>query len=178
MNQVTKKQIVIDNTNFIFKTNFAGDPEKNGKFGSNDRRCCIVIPTRELADEIAATGIEVKQYDSEDKDTGEVTTTLFVQAKVSYRNRDGSLKSRQPSIYAVHNDGKPVLKTEETVGEIDKEHVLNVKVTINPWYYEVTGKTYAYVNVMYVVCDANEDPFAHEFWNTSVASDEEYEEED
>ncbi len=177
MNQ-KQKQIVIDNTQFIFKTNFAGDPEKNGKFGGTDRRCNIVIPTQELADEISQIGLEVKMYESVDPDTGETKTTLFLPAKLAYRNKDGSLKYKQPSVYVVYNDGKPQAKDEDTVGSIDKERVLNVRVSVNPWFYEVTGKWYAYINVMYVVCDANEDPFAADYYGGTIAPDEDYIEEE
>ena len=178
MEQKKVQEIVIDHTNFIFKTNFAGDPERNGKFGGTDRRCNIVIPTQELANEIAAIGLEVKQYVSVDQDTGETKTTLFLPAKLAYRNKDGSLKYKQPSVHVVYNNGKPQAKDEDTVGSIDKERVLDVRVTVRPWYYDVTGKWYAYINVLYVVCDANEDPFAADYYGSNIAPDEEYLEEE
>lgn len=45
----TKRQKVnIDDTRFIFQTNFSGDPERD-RFGSDQRRVNVVIPTEELA---------------------------------------------------------------------------------------------------------------------------------
>ena len=45
----TKRQKVnIDDTRFIFTTNFSGDPERD-RFGSDQRRVNVVIPTEELA---------------------------------------------------------------------------------------------------------------------------------
>ena len=44
----TKRQKVnIDDTRFIFTTNFSGDPERD-RFGSDQRRVNVVIPTEEL----------------------------------------------------------------------------------------------------------------------------------
>lgn len=174
MNQ-KEKEIIIENTKFIFATNFKGDPEKNGLFGGTDRRCNIVIPTQELADACIEAGLEVSRYEWVDKDTGETKSALFLpNAKVAYRNRDGSEKKRKPMVYLSYNYGEPVLQDENTIGDIDEQTVLSVDVTINPWYYDVKGKWYPYVNVMYVVCDAIHDPFAAKYHKTTIAPDENY----
>ena len=57
----TKRQKVnIDDTRFIFTTNFSGDPSRD-RFGSSTRRVNVVIPTQELADQLSAMGVNVKQ---------------------------------------------------------------------------------------------------------------------
>ena len=57
----TKRQKVnIDDTRFIFTTNFSGDPSRD-RFGSSTRRVNVVIPTQELADHLSAMGVKVKQ---------------------------------------------------------------------------------------------------------------------
>ena len=57
----TKRQKVnIDDTRFIFTTNFSGDPERD-RFGSDQRRVNVVIPTEELAQHLLDLGVKVKQ---------------------------------------------------------------------------------------------------------------------
>ena len=57
----TKRQKVnIDDTRFIFTTNFSGSPERD-RFGSDQRRVNVVIPTEELAQHLLDLGVKVKQ---------------------------------------------------------------------------------------------------------------------
>lgn len=43
-----KAKVNIDNTRFIFDTNFSGDPNRD-RYGSSRRRVNVVIPTEEQA---------------------------------------------------------------------------------------------------------------------------------
>ena len=55
----TKRQKVnIDDTRFIFTTNFSGDPERD-RFGSDQRRVNVVIPTEELAQHLLDLGVKL-----------------------------------------------------------------------------------------------------------------------
>ena len=57
----TKRQKVnIDDTRFIYATNFSGDPSRD-RFGSDKRRVNVVIPTQEQADYLVSLGVKVKQ---------------------------------------------------------------------------------------------------------------------
>ena len=57
----TKRQKVnIDDTRFIFTTNFSGDPSRD-RFGSDKRRVNVVIPTMELVNHLMDLGVKVRQ---------------------------------------------------------------------------------------------------------------------
>ena len=57
----TKRQKVnIDDTRFIFTTNFSGDPSRD-RFGSDKRRVNVVIPTMELENHLMDLGVKVRQ---------------------------------------------------------------------------------------------------------------------
>ena len=51
-----RQKVNIDDTRFIFQTNFSGDPTRD-RFGSDKRRVNIVIPTVEQAMDMKAMGI-------------------------------------------------------------------------------------------------------------------------
>ena len=56
----TKRQKVnIDDTRFIFTTNFSGDPSRD-RFGSDKRRVNVVIPTMELVNHLMDLGVKVR----------------------------------------------------------------------------------------------------------------------
>jgi len=55
-----KAKVNIDNTRFIFDTNFSGDPARD-RYGSPKRRVNVVIPTEEKAQQLIDMGVNVKQ---------------------------------------------------------------------------------------------------------------------
>ena len=55
-----RQKVNIDDTRFIYQTNFSGDPARD-RFGSDKRRVNIVIPTVEQARQMMNMGIKVKE---------------------------------------------------------------------------------------------------------------------
>lgn len=55
-----RQKVNIDDTRFIYTTNFSGDPARD-RFGSDKRRVNVVIPTVEQAMDMRAMGINVKE---------------------------------------------------------------------------------------------------------------------
>lgn len=53
-----KAKVNIDNTRFIFDTNFSGDPNRD-RYGSSRRRVNVVIPTEEQAQQLIEMGLNV-----------------------------------------------------------------------------------------------------------------------
>ena len=51
--------VAIENTKFIFMTNFSGDPKRDN-FGSSRRKANLIIPTEEQAKDLADAGFKVK----------------------------------------------------------------------------------------------------------------------
>ena len=68
------KLVSIENTRFIFETNFSGDPRRD-KYGSDKRYANIVIP-EELANELSDEGFNVKCTNPKDD---EYEKTYFSQ---------------------------------------------------------------------------------------------------
>lgn len=151
-----KKLISIENTKFIWRTNFAGDPERDS-YGSDARRASIIIPDPRMADELAAEGFNVKVTKPKEGEEEGFIPTYFVDIKVNYDTQ------WPPKIYLVSGNSEPRLLDEDTVKEIDTAYVLNVNVILNPYTNGRTGRRSLYVRTMYVEQDVENDPFASRY---------------
>lgn len=157
-----KEMIALDDTRFIFETNFAGDPAKD-HFGDSRRKANIVIPTKEQAEELLDMGFRVKKTKPGPKDDpDDYIPEYFVQAVLKYRDRYGKEMRYPPKVYLVNRDGNPVPLDEESVGELDKISVKNVNVILNPWSSDDGGKS-LYIRTMYVEQDFDYDPYAEKY---------------
>lgn len=146
--------IVIDNTKFIFKTNFAGDP-KEDRFGSNKRRGNIIIPDRELAQELFNRGFKVKATKPRPGEEEDFEPDYYISVMLNYDS------PWPPEVYLVSGNGAPVLLDADSVRQVDKCYVLRVRVALNPYENPNTGIKSMYIRTMYVEQDVADDPFAH-----------------
>lgn len=151
-----RRLISLENTNFIFRTNFSGDPERDS-FGSDARRANIIIPDHMLARELIDEGFNVKATKPKPGEEEDFVPTYFVAVKVNYDT------DWPPKIYLVSGNSQPVLLDKETIEEIDKCYVLNVNAILNPYENARTGAKSLYVRTMYVEQDIEDDPFAHRY---------------
>lgn len=171
------KVFIIRDTNFKFKTNFAGDPEKDN-FGSTARKANILLP-QDVADEMAEMGIEVKQTkpskDATPQQIAEFVPQLFVPIKAKYRNKFGKeIPDRyKPVVYLICGEEEPRRLTEETIGIIDEIAVANVKVSLNPYYDEMNRRWSLSIVTMYVEQDLKRDPFANDYSRRRDEDDDE-----
>ena len=145
--------IVIDNTKFIFKTNFAGDPAED-RFGSNKRRGNIIIPDPEMAADLFNRGFKVKATKPRPGEEEDFVPTYYISVMLNYDS------PWPPEVYLV-SGGNPVALDEESVGVVDKCYVLRVRVALNPYENPKTGIKSMYIRTMYVEQDVADDPFAH-----------------
>lgn len=143
------KLVSIENTRFIFETNFSGDPRRD-KFGSDKRYVNIIIPDG-LAEELVDEGFNVRSTDPKD---GEYEKTYFVKATVNYDSK------YPPRIYLVSGDNVPELLDIESVGVIDTMYIRNVNVILSKYYNTKNDKWSLYVRTMYVEQELDNDPFA------------------
>lgn len=148
--------IFIEDTRFIFRTNFAGDPSKD-KYKSTTRRGNLIIPSAEQADEMAEAGYNVKQTRPHEGEEEGFEPVYFVPIIIGYGH-----PKRKPSVYLVTN-GVPSELEEETVGMIDDVYVQNVNVTLNPRYNQDRDSWTLYVQTMYVEQDVPFDPWAEKY---------------
>lgn len=153
MNTREKKLISIENTRFIFKTNFSGDPERDN-FGSDTRKANVIIPSSEQAMYMLDCGFNVKQTKPRPGDEEDFEPTYFVSVTVNYDT------DWPPRIFLVTGDAEPVLLDEDSVKIIDNVYVKNVNVVLNPYHNQRTGRSSLYVRTMYVEQDIEDDPFA------------------
>lgn len=157
------KTIAIDNTHFIYQTQFSGDPTKD-RFGDARRKCNILIPDMEQVRDLIKAGFTVRETKPhQDTDLSKFEPEYFVTAILKYRDRNGVAVKYPPKVYLVNENYEPVLQTEETVAILDDVRVRKhgVNVILNP--YEWDRNTHAmnlYVRTMYVEQDQESDPYA------------------
>lgn len=147
------KIITIENTRFIFITNFSGDPERDA-YGDDSRKANIIIPTKEQADDLAEQGFNVKYTSPKPGEEEGFNPTYFIAVRVNYDSE------WPPKIYLVSGNAEPRLLDESTISTLDKIYVTNVNAVLNPYYSERNKTWSLYVKTMYVEQDIDDDPFA------------------
>ena len=151
-----RKLVSIEDTNFIYSTNFSGDPERDS-FGNDARQANIIIPDPEMAEELRTEGFNVKETKPREGDEEGFEPTYFVVVKVNFDSFN------PPRIYLVSGDADPLLLDEESIDILDRCQILNVNATLNPYENPRTGRKSLYVRTMYVEQDLEEDPFASRY---------------
>ena len=155
----TMNRINLDDTHFIFTTNFSGDPKRD-TFGDDRRKCSIIVPTEAQAKDMTKAGFNVRATKPrKEDDPDQFTPEYYVTAQVKYRKRNNDPVKYPPAVYLVTEGNDPVKLTEDTVGCIDQIRVKNVNCVLSPWEQD-DGKLSLYVRTMYVEQDTDDDPYA------------------
>ena len=157
VNNRKKELISIEGTKFIFKTNFAGDPERD-YFGSETRKASLIIPDVDQALDLRAQGFNVKETRPRPGEEEDFEPKYYVEVKVNYDTE------WPPKVYLISGDAAPVLLDASSINIIDKCYVLNVDAVLNPYRNPRNGKGSLYVRTMYVTQDVEEDPYAHKYF--------------
>lgn len=155
-----RKLISIENTKFIYKTNFSGDPARDN-YGSTARKANIIIPDHMQARELIDAGFNVKTTKPRLGDEEDFVPEYYVSINVNYDTE------WPPKIYLVSGKSKPVLLDETSVDAIDKCYVLNVNAVLNPYHNKKTGTHSLYVRTLYVEQNVEDDPFAHRYFGNN-----------
>lgn len=157
---INKRQKVnIDDTRFIFATNFSGDPNRD-RFGSDKRRVNVVIPNQELVDYLLSLGVNVKQTNPNPERTYDepFVPTYFIPVTVNMNSQ------WPPHVYWITTTGKRLLCNIDTIGQLDYIRVKNVCVQANLVEKRNSPGEYSlYADVMYVEQDADPDPYAERY---------------
>ena len=152
------RQIELENTRFIFNTNFAGDPANDPKFHSTARQGNVIIPDADLAQQMIRDGFNVKETKPRPGFEDDFTPEYFIAVKLSFSGR------KPPKVYLVSGNSTPVLLDEESVSEIDRlqenRSVANVNCLCNVYHNEERDTNSLYVNIMYVEQLIDDDPYA------------------
>ena len=155
------RTIAVDDTRFIFQTNFAGDPSKD-RYADSRRKANLIIPSAEQAKDLIKAGFKVRETRPRpDDDPKDFTPEYFIPVLLKYRNRIGQPVKYPPKVYLVSGNCEPKLLDEDSVGSIDQMRVKNVNVILNPYEYDPANNGMSlYVRTMYVEQDLDDDPYA------------------
>lgn len=156
-----RKLIFVDDTKFIYQTNFSGDPDRD-RFGSDSRKGNLIIPTAEQAQELVDLGFNVRETTPKPDEEEGFEPTYFVSVIANYDS------TWPPRIYLVSGDAAPVLLDEKSVGIVDRCYVLNVNAVLNPYHNPKTGRSSLYIKTMYVEQDVEEDPYASRYHRRGI----------
>lgn len=146
--------------------NFAGKEGRYNKAG--DRNFCLLL-NPEDADEMLKDGWNVRFLDP--RDEGDEPTP-YIQIKVGFGG-----KGRPPKIVLVTKRGKTQVD-EDTVNTLDWAEIEKADISINPYHYEVNGKSgvKAYLKTMYVTIA--EDDFEERYYDVPDSAQNIVDEED
>ena len=147
--------VFLENTRFIYRTNFAGLPDE--KYGSTTRYGNIIIPDPLIAEDLMEEGYDVKQTRPKEGEEEGFVPKYYVKALLNYDSEVAQL--RPPKVYLVEGNREPELLDPDSVGLIDNIYILNVKATLEKSYSKRYDRYLLYVKVMYVEHDMEDDPW-------------------
>ncbi|MBS6180532.1 MAG: hypothetical protein KH921_07065 [Erysipelotrichaceae bacterium] len=152
--------VFIEGSNFIFNTNFSGDPKRD-RFGSDQRKGNLIIPDVEQARMLIDEGFNVKLTKPKEGEEEGFIPRYFISVKVNYDSK------WPPKVYLVTDVNDGVLLDEESIECIDDMWVESVNAVLNP-YEGPNGKS-LYVKSMEVFQKIDDDPIAARYSKRNIA---------
>lgn len=159
--ETNRGMVMIDDAHIVYR-NFAGRGSQFNREG--DMNFAVVIPDVETAEKMKADGWNVKIKPSK-SDPDEMFCTLPVKVKFN---------GRGPNIY-VRTGDKQFQLPEEAASTIDNMAIISCDMNINPYHWEVNGKTGTTAYLQSLLIRQEEDRFAA--FNADII-EEDYHEDD
>lgn len=151
------KNLEIENARIIFR-NFKGEPSQFNAKG--DRNFCVILD-KETAKLLSADGWNVKQLRSKEEDE---EPEFYMQVKVNFNGRP-------PKVVKIKR-GKPIELDEDSVSNLDDADIEHVDLIINPYQWNINGKSgiKAYLKSGYFTIA--EDRFESKYYGTEETEEE------
>lgn len=143
--------VTIENARILFR-NFSGKQTTFNRAG--DRNFCAVIEDSGVAKKMLNDGWNIKTWQPKDEEAAPIN---YIPVKLRF-------DKVPPKIYRISSlTGKQVLMDEDMISAFDSEEFRNVDLILNPYIWEINGKTgiTAYVKTMYVTVE--EDSLAAKY---------------
>lgn len=158
--QRIEERPLFENCRIIFR-NFAGEQSQYNRAG--DRNFCVVIEDKETADRMAGDGWNIKHLPPLDEGGEE---TAYLPVAISFKNQP-------PTIVMLSSKGRTRLD-ESMVDILDYAEIETVDLIVNPYNWEVNGKSgvKAYVKSMYVTLREDELARKYATFDTNDPSDD------
>lgn len=156
-----RSRYILEDTNFIFKTNFAGEFRKEDRYPSSARTCNIIIPDVALAEEMFNDGFNVRQTKPSEGYEEDFEPEFFVKATLKFQS-EGSRSN--PVVNLIGADGFSTPLDENTVGNLDNIRLRrnSVRAVLSP-YTKGGDHPTLYIQTLYVEQDLDDDPWAKDF---------------
>lgn len=152
--------IIIENTRFIYATNFDGNPDADQMYHSAERKGNVIIPNPKMAEDMIAAGFNVKQTKSKDDDP-DFVPEYYILVRMNFKSKF------PPKVHLVSGNNKPVRLNENNVVTIDDlqndRGIENVNLIANVYENPNSGTKTLYVKTMYVEQGFGNDPFAERY---------------
>lgn len=150
MSKTDKKVLSIENAKVVFR-NFSG---KEGQFNPKGRRNFCVLLDDDIAGNLADDGWNVKYLNPR---SDEEEPQAYIQVSVTF-------KDFPPKVILISSKGKTRL-SEKEIDILDWADIENFDLIINPYRWEVNGKTgiKAYAKAIYVTLV--EDEFEKKYYD-------------
>lgn len=141
--------VMMEGVRIIFR-NFEG---KEGQYNrAGDRNFGVILPSREVAEQMAADGWNVKWLQPREEDEGEETEeTPWLSVSVNFG------KGKPPRVVLITSRGRTNLGESE-VEMLDWADITNVDLIVRPYSWDVNGKQgiKAYLQSIYVTIEEDE----------------------
>ena len=156
-----RSRYVIENTNFIFKSNLAGEYRKEDRYPSNARTCNIIISDPEMVQEMIDDGFNVRETKPNDGYEEDFVPEYFVKATLKFQS-EGARSN--PVVCVVDPDGYSIPLNEDTVGNLDTMRIRrnSVRAILSPYTRGGDHPT-LYIQTLYAEQDLDNDPWAGQF---------------
>jgi hypothetical protein len=139
-------QVVIEDAQIVFR-NFQGEEGQFNRKG--DRNFCVIIPSKDVVDQMIEDKWNVKQLKS--RDGGETPGDYYLQVSVGFGHRP-------PNLFLISTKGRTRL-TEDECDVLDWVDIAKADIIINPynWLIKSTGATGVKAYLKSLVITLNED---------------------